>query len=252
MKQIICSAAFTGLLFSFAMGGSAAPAVTVYYEENAQVELISSKGTRVLIDVGLPSKLSNPATEADILLTTHTHQDHANDGFLSNFKGKQLFLRTGEIRTADVSIQGIASSHSEGDLFLSENGTNYIFIVDMDGLRIVHFGDIGQESLTPEQVAMLGKVDVAVMQFVNSNSQMDVDNKKGFKLIQQVRPRLIIPTHTSPKAVQFAMTLWHCLYSDSASVRISRDNLPKDTHLLFLGSLADVYGEFTNASAIEW
>ena len=106
--------------------------------------------------------------------------------------------------------------------------------------------------MTLEQLAMLGKVDVAVMQFVNSYSQMDVENKKGFKLMQQVRPRLIIPTHTGPTAVQFAMTLWHCLYSDNASVRISRDNLPKDTQLLFLGSLAEVYSEFTNASAIEW
>ncbi len=252
MNKLICSIAFSALLFSNAIGGSAAPAITICYVEPAQVELISSKGTRILIDVYQPSQLSYPATEFDILLTTHTHSDHLNEGFLSSFRGKQLFVRTGEIKTADVSIQGISSAHNEGDPLLPESGTNYIFIVDMDGLRIAHFGDIGQNSLTPEQLAALGKVDIAVTQFDNDYSQMDVANKKGFKLMQQVRPLLIIPTHNSVEAVKYAMTLWPCLYSDSGLVRISRDNLPKDTHLLFLGSFAEIYGKLTNASHLEF
>lgn len=243
------------MIFTFlivAVNGFAASVVTVYYEEKAQIELISSKGARILIDVYDPSLLSRPATSKDILLTTHTHRDHKNYDFLSNFKGKQLFVRTGEIKTADVSIQGIASAHNEGDPFLSENGTNYIFIVDMDGLRIVHFGDIGQEALTPEQLAALGTVDIAVMQFDNNYSQMNVDNKKGFKMIAQLRPRLIIPTHNSAKAAQYAMTLWPCLYSDKASVKISRDKLIDETRLLFLGETATAYAKITNASAVDW
>jgi L-ascorbate metabolism protein UlaG (beta-lactamase superfamily) len=242
----------TSLLMLESYAEAKEPTVTVYYEENAQVELISSKGTRVLIDVYDPSRLARPATRKDILLTTHTHPDHINNDFLSNFKGKQLFVRTGEIKTADVSIQGIASTHNEGDPFLSENGTNYIFIVNMDGLRIVHFGDIGQEVLTPEQLAALGKVDLAVMQFYNRHSQMNMYNKKGFKLMAQLRPRLIIPTHNSVKAAQYAMTLWPCLHSDKASARISRDKLTDDTCLLFVGEMAPAYAKITNASAVDW
>lgn len=242
MIKLAYSTTFIGLLFSLAIYSFAASAVTIYYEENAQVELISSKGIRVLIDVYDPSRLSSPATESDILLTTHTHPDHINHGFLSNFKGKQLFLKAGKIKTEDIRIQGISATHNP------TYGVNFIFIVDMDDLRIVHFGDIGQESFTNEQLSMMGKIDLAVMQFDNVYSQMNVENKNGFKLMDQVKPRLIIPTHNSFKAAQYAMTLWPCLYSDKAFLRFSRDNLTKDTHLLFLGELAQRYAEITNAS----
>ncbi|UCB45483.1 MAG: MBL fold metallo-hydrolase [Spirochaetota bacterium] len=244
------------LIFSaliVAVNSFAASNITVYFEENAQVELISSKRTRVLIDICDPSLLSRQATKKDILLTTHTHPDHINSDFLLNFEGKQLFVRIGEIKAKDVSIQGIASAHNEGDPFLPENGTNYIFIVDMGDLRIVHFGDIGQEAFTAEQLATLGKVDLAVMQFDNTSfSKMTADNKKGFNLMAQIRPRLIIPTHNSPKAAEVAMTLWPCLYSDKPSVKISRKILTDETRILFLGDLAPAYAEITNASAVDW
>jgi len=48
----------------------------IYYEQNAQVELINSEGSRVLIDVHDPTALSSPPTVNDVLLTTHNHGDH--------------------------------------------------------------------------------------------------------------------------------------------------------------------------------
>ena len=56
-------------------------------------------------------------------------------------------------------MRGIASAHTARDYeeFKPEGGSNYIFIVDMGGLRIAHFGDIGQEYLTEEQLAALGE-----------------------------------------------------------------------------------------------
>jgi len=226
------------------------PATTVYYEENAQLELISTKGTRILIDVFEPSKLSRPPTESDILLTTHTHPDHINYLFYTAFKGKQLFAKEGEIIDADVRIRGIFGAHNEGDSQLSKYGSNYIFIIDMDGLRIVHFGDLGQETLTPEQMSALGKVDLAVMQFDNIYSQMNVENKKGFRLMNQVVPPMIIPTHNSNEAAKYARSMWPCLYLNKKSVRISKVYIPKDTHMLFLGENAKNYAEITNAT--EW
>jgi L-ascorbate metabolism protein UlaG (beta-lactamase superfamily) len=59
--------------------------VTLRYEEGAQVEIISPGGTRILIDVANPSALSRPATEQDVLLTTHTHADHYNRAFVKAF-----------------------------------------------------------------------------------------------------------------------------------------------------------------------
>jgi L-ascorbate metabolism protein UlaG (beta-lactamase superfamily) len=69
--------------------------------------------------------------------------------FVKSFPGQQLDVKIGEIEREDVEIQGIASAHYEGTEFRPEGGTNPIFIADMCGLRIVHFGDIGQDKLTP-------------------------------------------------------------------------------------------------------
>jgi len=182
--------------------------VTLYYEENAQFELISPQGTRVLIDVFNPSALSSPVTEKDILLTTHGHDDHIKSDFAGSFPGQQLRIREGEI--------------------------------NMGGLRIVHFGDIGQEQLTPEQLDALGQVDIALTQFVNSYSQMSVGNKKGFNLMAQVKPRLIIPTHggSDMDAIQYAMELWDVVAADASEVSVGRSDLSEGTEVLVMGEMA--------------
>ena len=58
--------------------------VTIYHEGSAsavQMELISPKGVRVLIDVNNHELLSSPATAKDILLTSHGHSDHLLTSF---------------------------------------------------------------------------------------------------------------------------------------------------------------------------
>lgn len=215
-------------------------AVTIYYEENAQVELVSSEGKRVLIDVFDPSALTSPATAEDILLTTHGHQDHVNADFLDAFPGQQLYVREGEITLPDVAIKGIASAHNAFGTPQPEGGSNYIFVVDMDGLRIAHFGDIGQDELTQEQLDALGEVDVAIMQLVNSYSQMDVVNKKGFNLMAQVKPKLIIPTHGggNMEAIEYAMELWQASVVSEGGATIGRPDLSGEPQLLLTGQMA--------------
>jgi hypothetical protein len=226
--------------------------VTLYYEENAQVELIGPQGTRVLIDVSTPNSLSQPATDKDVLLTTHKHPDHVNDSFLASFKGQQLMTKAGEIKLPDVTIRGIASAHNANDTLKPENGTNYIYIVDMAGLRIAHLGDIGQDALTTAQLNALGKVDIAITQFDNSYSNMNVSNKKGFHLMEQVKPRLIIPTHNSLDATKYAATQWTCLYTDQPSVTIGRADLSDKTQVLLMGKMTSSYGKVLNLPRANW
>ena len=146
------------------------PEVTIIYEGNAQFELINAAGTRVLVDVASPDALSSPATGADVLLTTHGHADHVNSNFLKSFPGQQLNAAEGQIILADVSIKGVKSAHTA---LKDIDGSNYIYIIDMADLRIAHFGDIGQDELTSEQLTALGDVDIALTQLRNSYSQMD-------------------------------------------------------------------------------
>lgn len=213
--------------------------IKLYYQNPAQVELISPKGSRVLIDVSDPAALSKPPTEKDVLLTTHNHGDHRRLDFVKSFPGQQLDVKIGEIRMADVMIRGIASAHNEGDEFRSEGGRNYIFIVDMGGLRIAHFGDIGQNALTPEQLTALGKVDIAITQFSNPYSGMNASNQKGFNLMDQVKPGLIIPTHIfESSCAKTATDKWAGYNSFKKSISIGSEDLSGKTSIIFMGQNA--------------
>ena len=223
--------------------------VTIYYEENAQVELINTAGTRILIDVYRPSALSNPATDKDVLLTTHSHPDHVDTRFFNAFAGKQLKHEVGEIKLPDITIQGIAAAHSTTDKILSVGSTNYIYIVDMGELRIAHFGDTGQEALTPEQLAALGKVDIAIAPFNMPPVGMTAENKRGFNLMDQVKPRLLIPTHIDVNTAKIAAEKWPGVYADQKSVTITPADLSDQTRILFMGMLAPSYQKLFNLLA---
>jgi len=234
------------------------PKVTIYYDDNAQVELISPEGVRVLIDIYHPTGLSSPAVDTDILLTTHTHHDHVIRSFYESFPGQQLFMSAGEIEAEGVHILGITSAHNSFDeIDLTKVSdpkkiTNYIYIVDMGGLRIVHFGDIGQDALTEEQLAAIGEVDVAITQFHNPASNMNVDNRKGYNLMEQVKPHIIIPTHNNNEASEYATTIWNCVYTDRLFISVGPEDIPEETTLVFIGKLATAYQKIYGLEKADW
>ncbi len=232
-------------LLSFGLGQEAdalaGNGLKLYYENNAQVELISPEISRVLIDVYDPGALFSPPTSKDVLLTTHNHGDHRRLDFVKAFPGKQLDLKTGEIKLKDVTIRGIASAHNEGGEFKEEGGSNYIFIVDMAGLRVAHFGDIGQKALTSKQINALGKVDIAITQLANRFSGMTAQNRKGFNLMDQVKPKLIIPTHLfDPSCATIAADKWIAFNSYKKHLMFSIENMPAETTIIFMGNNANL------------
>jgi L-ascorbate metabolism protein UlaG (beta-lactamase superfamily) len=62
-------------------------------------------------------------------------------------------------------------------------------------------GDIGQDHLTIKQIESLGKIDIAMMQFSNPFSGMFASDK-GFILIEELNPQIIIPTHSNPRSTR--------------------------------------------------
>ena len=80
--------------------------------------------------------------EADIVLKTHDHKDHNNVNGVSG--SPLIFGGPGEYEVKGVVITGIPSFHdnSEG----KERGLNTIYNITIDGLNVVHLGDLGQAS----------------------------------------------------------------------------------------------------------
>ena len=76
--------------------------------------------------------------------------------------GQQLNAKKGQLILAGVSIKGVKSTHKTVN---NIDRGNYINTIDMAGLRIAHFGDIGQDELNPTQLDTLGDVAIALTQF---------------------------------------------------------------------------------------
>lgn len=223
------------------------PSVILTYQEYAQVELVTPSGRHIYIDMLNPKKLTRPPEAQDILLTTHLHADHYNPIFQKSFPGQQLFSSEGRIELPDVTITSIAASHNSNEMAQAEYRIiNIIYIIDVAGLRIAHFGDIGQDALTADQLVALGTVDLAITQFSNDASSMTAKNMKGFNLMDQVKPRLVIPTHSDEDTIKIAVTRWKGYYTESCTVTLSASSIPSDQSILILGNLAPSYGKLFN------
>jgi L-ascorbate metabolism protein UlaG (beta-lactamase superfamily) len=218
--------------------------IMLYYQGNAQFEIVSPAGVHVWFDVIDTGQFTAQPTANDVMLTTHSHTDHYDAKLAKSFPGQKLNFQPGEITASDVKVTSIVAAHNSYDsLVPADKGTNYIMIVDVAGLRIAHFGDIGQDALTDDQLKALGDVDIAITQLENSYSDMNAANKKGINLMNQLKPRLVIPTaHETQATIALAVEQWKgYVHTDAGGVKISKTDIPAEQSILIFGPLSYAY-----------
>ncbi|MBI3751186.1 MAG: MBL fold metallo-hydrolase [Chloroflexi bacterium] len=207
----------------------------------------------MILDVWEPNRFTRPPTADDVLLTTHVHMDHYISGVVKAFPGRKLTFETGQIVLPDVKITSIAAGHNEGDHLAAKDGTDYIFLIEIDGVRIADFGDLGQKRLSDDQMAQLGRVDVAISQLDNDMSGMAAVNHKGLNQMQQVGPMVFIPTaHISHETMQQAAAAFHSTFTLDPSITLTQADLPSATTMLVMGMQARFYGKFLALKPNDW
>lgn len=184
--------------------------------------ITSKNGESVVVDPSeMPAKKVvdiNPAA----IMCTHSHFDHVDDAFTSSYDVPKILYEENSIKTKDFTIYSIASAHNSDTI----DNTNFLIVFEVDGLRIVHMGDIGQTSLTGAQIKKLGKIDIAFMQFDNIYSNMTID--KAAKLIGQINPKIIIPTHYMEATEKNMEEKYGELTVFENILEISKDDLKKE------------------------
>src|SRR5581483_2872098 len=93
-------------------------------------------------------------SQAEILLVTHHHMDHSKTDNVSDVK--RVVDGPGEYEISGVSIIGIQTFHD--DKKGAERGRNTIYVIEMDGLRLLHLGDLGHK-LDESQIKEIGNID---------------------------------------------------------------------------------------------
>jgi L-ascorbate metabolism protein UlaG (beta-lactamase superfamily) len=138
--------------------------------------------------------------EADLLLVTHEHRDHNG---VEAIGGSPAILRStaGRLESPVGEVVAVASEHDPAAG--TERGPNTIFVFDLGGVRVSHFGDFGQRALRPEQADAIGAVDLL---FVPVGGGPTIAGEEATEIVHQVRPRWVVPMHYRTPRIDFLDT----------------------------------------------
>lgn len=131
--------------------------------------------------------LKFPSVEADIVTISHQHEDHNQAELVSG--DKKVVDGPGEYEIKGVSIIGFPSFHD--DKKGEERGKNTIYVIEMDGFRLAHLGDLGHP-LSDELVAEIGDIDILM---IPVGGKFTIDSAQAVSVVQAIEPSITIPMH---------------------------------------------------------
>ena len=135
---------------------------------------------------------------ADAALTSHGHFDHNHVQSLTGTP--KVFDEPGEYELNGVRITGVASFHDPEQGAL--RGRNVIFIVEGDGMKIVHLGDLGHMPDETQFEAIKG-ADILLLPIGGTYT---ITTEQAAELIAQAKPRAAVAMHFQNEYCKFPIT----------------------------------------------
>jgi L-ascorbate metabolism protein UlaG (beta-lactamase superfamily) len=192
-----------GLLTASSTLAADAKKVVIRWHGQSFFEIVSSQGTRIVIDPHNIPEYGRQSVKADLVLTSHLHNDHTQvdvvenlrqakriDGVVGsdNVKGRWNVVQDEKFK--DITLNSLSLYHDEQEGLL--RGKNTAWIIDVDGLRIVHLGDLGH-FLRKGDLKRLGTVDVLMIPVGGVYTINGADAKR---VVEEIKPlRYILPMH---------------------------------------------------------
>jgi L-ascorbate metabolism protein UlaG (beta-lactamase superfamily) len=138
--------------------------------------------------------------EATLLLVTHEHIDHNG---VEAIGGDPVILRStaGRLTSPIGEVVAIASEHDEQAG--TARGPNTIFVFELDGVRVAHFGDFGQSTLRDEQAAAIGDIDLLILPVGGGPT---IGAEQASEIVARLRPRWVVPMHYRTPRISFLDT----------------------------------------------
>lgn len=158
--------------------------------------LLKGKDARVIIDPFDATKMGIkfPKLEADIVTVSHQHDDH---NAVSQVGGTPLVLDLpGEYEKHGVRMYGFDTFHDKNQG--EDRGKNTMFKFEIDGISILHCGDLGH-SLSAETIQEINGADI-VMVPVGGVYTIDPDGAR--QVVEKLEPYIVIPMHYRDDALK--------------------------------------------------
>lgn len=198
---------------------------------------IKGKNSSLIIDpynpeatgLKLPKEMN-----ADLLLVTHQHQDH---NFISAVSDSPLVISgPGEYEKLGVSVVGTGTFHDKEQGALK--GTNTIYQIMIDGISIVHLGDLGHV-LTEGQ---LGEIDPVDILMIPVGGGPTIDAEMAAKVVSQLEPKIVILMHYKIDGLKYELEGKEAFLKEMGAeniesqpkLSVTRDKLPETTTVVVL------------------
>ncbi len=158
--------------------------------------------------------LKPPQGRADIVFVSHLqHSDHNNIGV---FKGEPIVVDTpGEYSVKGINVTGVDSFHDDKEG--AERGRNTVFVLETEGIKVCHLGDLGTD-LNEKQMEAIGAVDIL---FIPVGGTFTIDGKQAGKLVKKIEPKIVIPMHYKAPGIKLNI-------SDEKEFCAEMGNCPKE------------------------
>ncbi len=212
---------------------------TLHYFGHSFFQLVTSRGTRAVMDPLAPGWYPVPDVSAHLVTIGREHQNH---NWVAIVHGRPIILRGlgetrdgyewNQVRTTvkDVLVYSVPIyvSRPDGDLF---KGAAFVF--DLGRLCVAHLGDLAHE-LTAKQLKQFGKVDVAL---VPIGGRTTMGPYTAREVVRQIKPKMAIPMHYRDdlERVRIFTEGFPTRTVPDGSLAISRAALPRKTEIVVLG-----------------
>lgn len=193
---------------------------------------ITTKQASIVVDDNLSELGAKPITkDDDIVLNTNTEVVKTTEG------GRLGIVQPGEYEVSNVSVQGVgARAHLDAD---GTKATVYKLLAD--DLRVVITGHIHPD-LTDDELEAIGTVDVLIIPVGGSGYTLDPVG--ALKVIKEIEPKIIIPTHYSDGKLKYEVPQLELAAAlkelgmepaeTVAKLKLKGGELPENTQLIVL------------------
>jgi L-ascorbate metabolism protein UlaG (beta-lactamase superfamily) len=205
------------LLSAAAVVSAADETLKIRWHGQSMFEIVSTDGVVLVTDPHAIKEFRDrgvPKIEADAIFISHFHNDHTQVGAISNAakleESKHIFRGLKENKfdgRVTVEFNNLKDSVKKKDCKKIDfytvgtyhdtvggmnRGKNGVFVFEVDGLRIVHLGDLGH-TLTDAQIKRIGEVDIL---FIPVGGIYTLNGLDAARVVEQLRPkRYVLPMH---------------------------------------------------------
>lgn len=139
--------------------------------------------------------LKFPKIEASIVTISHDHKDHNQSQLVD---GNPLIINlSGEYEKQGIRISGFSVFHDKKQGL--DRGKNLMFKIEIEGVSILHCGDLGH-IISDDLIDEIGEIQVLA---VPVGGFYTIDAEEAVAIAKKIEPSIIIPMHyNQPKLNQ--------------------------------------------------